>query len=151
MKTCPVCRAQLLDTATCCRYCGHGGGVAAVPVTARATGVFTGTVTKACPFCAEQILPGAVKCKHCGSMLDGSSQKVTVASADPFAEYHGDIRGKKAGNITVVGYLGIGVGILAIAAAGMALTMARDGGFGAFMMFLFGMGFIVASYLWARR
>src|SRR6185295_187691 len=103
MKPCPSCRAQLPDTATSCKYCGHGGGVV-VPAALRAATVTTGT--KACPFCAEQILPGAIKCKHCGSMLDGSAAKVRVASADAFAEYHGDIQGKKAGKITVVGYLG---------------------------------------------
>ena len=150
MKPCPSCRAQLPDTATSCKYCGHGGGVVATPVAPRAAAAVA-TGTKACRFCGEQILSTAIKCKHCGSMLDGSSQKVTVASADPFADYHGDIKGKKSGKITVVGYLGIGVGILAIAASGMALTMARDGGQGALMMFLFGLGFIVASYLWARR
>ena len=102
--------------------------------------------------CAEQILPGALKCKHCGSMLDGSSQKVTVASADAFAEYHGNIKGKKAGKITVVGYLGIGVGILFVFGAGAMLMQGpRDGGQGAVLFAMMGVGFAVASFLWARR
>ena len=74
-----------------------------------------------------------------------------VTKVDPFAHLHTPIQGKAGGSLTVVGYLGIGVGVLGIVAAGLALTMARDGGQGALMMALFGGGFIVASYLWARR
>ena len=76
---------------------------------------------------------------------------VTVTAIDPFATLTADIQGKKAGSITVVGYLGIVVGGLFLFGAGIALTQAVDGGAGAFVLALSGVGFMVASYLWARR
>lgn len=137
------------------------------------------TVTKKCPFCAEDILAEAIKCKHCGSMLAGSPanpqnmsvaagdsfgyvspsvdegssspSKVTVAGADPFAQYHTEIQGKKKGKITAVGYMGIGLGVLILVVAGASLPQANDGGQASFMMGLLGVGVIIGSYLWARK
>lgn len=87
-------------------------------------------------------------------MLDGSSQeqKVTVAGRAPFAEYHTEIQGKKKGKLTVIGWLGIGLGILFMVVAGMTFGQAKPGEEEViFYFFLIGLGFSIASFLWARR
>jgi len=109
---------------------------------------------KSCPFCAEQILAAAIKCKHCGSALDGSGprpQSIHLAGVDPFAELHSPIAGKKRGRITVVGYAGIGLGALFVLVAVMMAIEGRVAAESIFQIILVGVGFSVASYLWARR
>jgi len=54
--------------------------------------------------------------------------------------------------LTVIGWLGIGLGILCIAVAWMALGQAKPGEEEEiFYIFLIGVGFSLASFLWARR
>jgi hypothetical protein len=121
----------------------------------RTGGVSMAEETKGCPFCGEEILQVAIKCKHCGSMLDGSGQekKVTVTGVDPFAELHTPIKGKVKGKLTFIGKLGIGLGIL-IMAMGFITMVSAGADFemqNSFLIVLVGVGFSVASFLWARR
>jgi hypothetical protein len=85
-------------------------------------------------------------------MLDGSAQSVSIAGQDPFAVYHTPIAGKKRGRLTVIGYLGVSVGLL-FSCGGLAMFVSgtEAEASGALSMFLIGAGFVVASYLWARR
>lgn len=106
---------------------------------------------KACKFCGEEILAIAKKCKHCGSMLDGSapaSTGVVIKGADPFAEYHTPIQGKKEGKITFIGWCGMGIGVLT---ALVSCSEIKGDGFGNLLGALIGAGFFFASYLWARK
>ena len=97
----------------------------------------------------------AVKCKHCGSMLDGSdkAQKVAVVEKDPFAEYHTEIKGKKEGKLTGIGFMGVilGIVIMLVSMGGCFTSNNPNDGEGIFIMFMVGLCFTIMSYLWARR
>ena len=159
---CPHCHKSVEapgDMAGDTADCPSCGGSVVVPSQQQSKAALTPrsrptTDTKECPFCGEEILAKAKKCKHCQSMLDGSSQgqKMTVAGRDPFAEYHTEIQGKKKGKLTIIGWLGIGLGILFMVVAGMALGHESPGEEeGIFYMFLIGLAFSIASFLWARE
>jgi len=85
---------------------------------------------KRCQFCGEEILKIAIKCKHCGTMLDGSNQehKVTVSGVDPFAEFHTPIKGRSKGKITIIGKLGIGIGVLFVIVGFTGMSSGEESG-----------------------
>jgi len=58
---------------------------------------------------------------------------------------------QKKGKITVVGYLGLGLGGLIIWIGFSTIGGAADGGQGGFMTAIVGAGVMIGSYLWARR
>ena len=76
-------------------------------------------------------------------------QGVAVKAVDPFAAYHAPIQGKKHGNLTVLGKIGICVGALMFF-AGVASTISSGNSI-ELLIALFGIVFSVASYLWARK
>ena len=111
--------------------------------------------TKKCQFCGEEILVAAIKCRHCQSMLDGSEegQKISVTGLDPMAELHTPIRGKSKGKLTFIGKIGIVLGFLIILVSFISMgTATYDVELeNLFIFALIGVGFIVASFLWARK
>ncbi len=110
---------------------------------------------KKCPFCGEEILKVAIKCKYCGSILDGSDQekKITISGVDPFAELHTPIKGKTKGKLTLIGKLGIGLGILMMATGIMAMSSSGSDPEmeSSFIIIFVGLGVSIASFLWARK
>ena len=87
-------------------------------------------------------------------MLDGSAdeRKVTLTGADPFAEFHTPIKGKAKGRLTLIGIVGIMLGILIMAVGlGVAIGGNGDKAEEGFVFTLVGLGCSIACYLWARR
>ena len=117
--------------------------------------------TKKCQFCGEEILAVAIKCRHCQSLLDGSEegQKINVTGIDPMADgfyersTDGRIRGKSKGKLTFIGKIGIVLGFLIILVSFISMgTATYDVELeNLFIFALIGVGFIVASFLWARK
>jgi hypothetical protein len=105
-----------------------------------------------CRFCAEDIQDAAIVCKHCGrDLIPGrttAAKDVNVTGVDPLAAYHTPIKGKSKGKLTVIGYLGIVIGMMMFL---LVFATPADQPEQALLPILMGLGFIVGSYLWARR
>ncbi len=110
---------------------------------------------KVCPYCAETVLTAAVKCKHCGSMLDGSeggsARDVTVRGIAPFARLHTPIQGMKEGELTTIGWCGIGLGGLMVLVSAVMLFACEGDAEEIFCTFMGGLAFGIVSFLWARK
>lgn len=97
---------------------------------------------KRCQFCAEEIQSTAIVCKHCGRDVAGSA---------PVSPLNAPVHFTKAkGRITVIGYLGIMLGLLTVALPFIAAPPRGDVDSIPFFL-IAGTAFIVASYLYARR
>jgi len=145
---CPKCGNKNPEGSKECRFCG------VVVSKVKPSANSREEKTKACPFCGETILAVATKCKHCQSMLDGSSpHAVKIEQQDPFAAYHTDIKGKKDGQLTIIGLLGIILGALFIFIGFLMIPDAKAPGEGMTIawIILIGSFFCIGSYFWARR
>jgi hypothetical protein len=58
-----------------------------------------------CIECKKEISDKAVSCPHCGCPINNSG--VVIKGVDPFAQYHTPIQGKKSGQLTVLGKIGV--------------------------------------------
>lgn len=67
------------------------------------------------------------------------SAPVTMQGIDPFAHLHTPIKGRAEGKLSVIGWLGIGIGVLCL-----PLMLVNGGA-------VFGVGMGVACYFWARK
>lgn len=96
---------------------------------------------KKCPFCAEMIRAEAIKCKHCGSSMDSK-----IIKAVPHKEEV--MFGRTKGGLSVLGYIGIAMGILAIMVYIIAFAMGEDA---PFWFVIFGIVLLFLSAVFARK
>lgn len=112
-----------------------------------------------CPDCGHDVSDKAQSCPNCGCPVITSpasentgttSQNVVVTGVDPFAELHTPIAGKKKGNLTCIGVLGVLVGIFFVVAGIAVMFSGVENTEGGLIICLVGLGFTLASYMWAR-
>ena len=150
---CQICNKLIKteENETMITDCPHCKNSVEIPY--KKEGVANQLDNKNCQFCGETILKIAKKCKHCGEYFDQSLKKqntnISITEKDPFAEYHTNIKGKKEGKITILGWFGILFGICIIIMSFCSMQTGKEENI--LIPLLFGFGFIVASYMWARK
>lgn len=110
---------------------------------------------KNCPKCSNAVDVSLVQCPFCNTVFSTKDIKsVSVMQIDSFATLHTPIKGKLSGRLTPIGKVGIILGLLIVLISVLQIFLSTKNSARAeeiFLLMLVGVGFVIASFLWARK